>query len=79
MNINLPTPDELLKFQIENYSEMYKNPRSFEHKIFLRKQIYNLKKLQNGNSETDTSIHRCGNNSMRGRSNTSLHALHERY
>ena len=37
MNINLPTQDELMKLQIESYSEMMNNPRSFEHKIFLRK------------------------------------------
>jgi hypothetical protein len=38
------TPSDLLKFQIEHYSEMLLKPRSFEHKIFLRKQ---LKQLQN--------------------------------
>jgi len=40
------TPSDLLKFQIEHYTEMLEKPRSFEHKIFLRKQ---LKQLQNGN------------------------------
>lgn len=36
------TPSDLLKFQIEHYSEMLENPRSFEHKIFLRKQLKQL-------------------------------------
>jgi hypothetical protein len=44
MNLHVITPSDLLKFQIEHYSEMLENPRSFEHKIFLRKQ---LKQLQN--------------------------------
>jgi hypothetical protein len=44
MNINLPSPSDLRKFQLESYAEMYKNPRDFKHKIFLRKQI---KQLQN--------------------------------
>jgi len=44
MNLHVITPSDLRKFQLENYAEMYKNPRSFKHKIFLRKQI---KQLQN--------------------------------
>jgi hypothetical protein len=43
--IFLPTPEELRQFQIEHYTELMNNPRSFEQKIFLRKQIYQLKKL----------------------------------
>lgn len=76
MNINLPTPDELLKFQIESYSEMMNNPRSFEHKIFLRKQIYNLKKLQNGDTKINTSVRGRCNNSVRCGNVSSLHTSH---
>lgn len=76
MNINLPTSDELKEFQIENYSEMMNHPRSFEHKIFLRKQIYNLKKLQNADIEINTAIRGRGNNSMRRWDISSLHILH---
>lgn len=43
MNILLTTPAELKQFQIAHYSEMMQHPRSFEHKIFLRKELYNLK------------------------------------
>ena len=57
------TPTDLKRFQIEHYSEMLLKPRSFEHKIFLRKQ---LKQLQNEN--TDYSLNysaNCGfNNSQ---------------
>lgn len=44
MNLHVITPSDLKRFQIEHYSEMLEKPRSFEHKIFLRKQ---LKQLQN--------------------------------
>lgn len=55
MNVNLPTATEFLKFQIEHYSELMKNPRSFKHKIFLRKEIYNLKKKQDERPAYDTA------------------------
>lgn len=57
MNITLPSPDELKDFQITHYSEMMQRPRSFEHKIFLRKQIYNLKKQNDGNIKDNTGFH----------------------
>jgi hypothetical protein len=56
MNINLPSPSDLRKFQLESYAEMYKNPRSFEHKIFLRKQIKQL------NEKSDDILRSCSNN-----------------
>lgn len=43
------TPSDLLKFQIEHYSEMLEKPRSFEHKIFLRKQLKQLYGNRNEN------------------------------
>ena len=43
MNINLPTPKELKAFQIEHYTELLKKPQSFKQKIFIRKQLNNLK------------------------------------
>lgn len=47
MNILLPTPDELRSFQIEHYTQLMNNAKSFEQKKFLREQI---KKLQNDNN-----------------------------
>lgn len=55
-NFKLPTPAELKTFQIDHYTEMMGNPRTFEHKIFLRKQIYNLKKTK---METMKTIFAC--------------------
>ncbi len=45
----LPNPEDLLWHQINHYEKLMQNPRSDEHKWFLRKQIYNLKKLQEWN------------------------------
>ncbi len=50
------TPSDLKKFQIENYTELLKNPRSDNHKKFLKQQ---LKQLQNG---TDNSNMRSNSN-----------------
>jgi hypothetical protein len=47
MNILLPTPAELKQFQIKHYTKLMNNAKSFEQKIFLRKQIFNLKKDEN--------------------------------
>lgn len=44
MNLHVITPTDLKEFQIEHYSGMMKNPRSFKHKIFLKHEI---KRLQN--------------------------------
>jgi hypothetical protein len=38
------TPKDLKKFQLEHYKNLLENPRSANHKIFLKKQI---KQLQN--------------------------------
>jgi hypothetical protein len=53
MNLHVITPSDLLRFQIEHYSEMLEKPRSFKHKIFLRKQ---LKQLQNGTNNNAANI-----------------------
>ena len=37
------TPISFLEFQIEHYGERIANARSFEERIWLRKQLYNLK------------------------------------
>lgn len=43
MPVNIPTPMELLQFQIDHYTDLLANPKSFEHKVFLRKELYNFK------------------------------------
>ena len=48
-NFKLPTPDELREFQIEHYTALMNNAKSFEQKIFLRKQLYNLRHENNNN------------------------------
>lgn len=75
MNILLPTPDELKDFQLKHYTNLMKDPRSFEHKIFLRKQIFQLKKQSNGddrNYQNHTAIHRGRRNSNECRRHSSL-------
>lgn len=37
------TPIAFLQFQIEHYTGLLANPKSFEHKVFLRKELYNFK------------------------------------
>lgn len=37
------TPLAWIEWQIEHYSELIANARSFEQKVFLRKELYNLK------------------------------------
>lgn len=49
-NFKLPTPDELRYFQIEHYTALMKTAKSFKQKIFLRKQIYQLKNDSNSNN-----------------------------
>lgn len=49
MNLHVITKLDLKKFQIESYSEMLKNPRSDNHKKFLKKEI---KRLQNDMDNT---------------------------
>jgi hypothetical protein len=62
MNINLPTPSDLKKFQIENYSEMLLNPTSDSHKKFLKSQI----KLLNENTDI---LRNCSNNNSSNHNN----------
>lgn len=73
------TPDELREFQIEHYTDLMNNAKTFKQKIFLRKQIYNLKNLQNGianrNRENAVTVHRgCGCNNDNRRC-TSIHSI----
>ena len=56
MNLHVITATDLKKFQIENYTELLKNPLSANHKKFLKQQ---LKQLQNG---TDNSNMRSNSN-----------------
>lgn len=37
------TPIAFIQFQIEHYTQLLANPKSFEHKVFLRKELYNFK------------------------------------
>jgi hypothetical protein len=62
MNINLPTPSDLKKFQIENYSEMLLNPTSEYHEKFLKSQI----KLLNENTDI---LRNCSNNNSSNHNN----------
>lgn len=55
-----PSPDELKEFQIAHYSEMIEHPRSFEHKIFLRKEIFKLKNNCYANIIHGSGLHRRG-------------------
>lgn len=82
MNVLLPTPAELIEFQISHYTNLMETSRSFEHKIFLRKQIFNLKNQlhdvinSNANDNLNPGIHRCCNGNMRHRINDYiLHGL----
>ena len=52
-NFKLPTPDELKQFQIEHYTNLMNNAKSFEQKIFLRKQLKQL----NGNNNNNPVYH----------------------
>ena len=45
------TPTDIKEAAIKSYAEMLENPRSFKHKIFLRKQI---KQLQNDSNIYDS-------------------------
>lgn len=53
----LPTPDELREFQIEHYTALMNNAKSFEQKIFLRKQLKQL----NGNGTKNNDRATCNN------------------
>lgn len=55
MYTDLPSPEVFRRFQVEHYSELMKNPLDFKHKIFLRKEIYNLKKKQDERPAYDTA------------------------
>ena len=55
-NFKLPTPEELRDFQIEHYTEMMKEPRSFEQKIFLRKQLYQFKTANDETRSFNTAL-----------------------
>lgn len=43
MTITIPNEYNLLMHQIEYYSQLAKNARSFEHRIFLRQQVYGFR------------------------------------
>ena len=57
MNLHSVTPSDLKKFQIEIYSEMLLNPRSENHRKYLKTE---LKRLQNDMDNTG-SIGNCNN------------------
>jgi hypothetical protein len=57
MNLHSVTPSDLKKFQIEHYSEMLLNPRSENHRKYLKNE---LKRLQNDMDNTG-SIGSCNN------------------
>jgi len=43
----MPTPMELLQYQVDHYADLLKNARSIKHRMFVRRELYNLKqKLQ---------------------------------
>ena len=41
----LPTDAELKRFQLKRYERMMQVPRDEEHKSYLRKEIFRLKKI----------------------------------
>lgn len=77
MNIHVITPDDLREFQIEHYTALMNNAKTFKQKIFLRKQIYNLKNLQsdNRNNKDYSTIHRGGCNHNGSRRGTSFYSV----
>lgn len=54
--INLPTPQQLLAFQIQHYSIRFSEAKSIEERAFLRGELYRLKKRQQDLINTDRVV-----------------------
>lgn len=42
----IPTPSELHAYQLTKYAELMKNAKSWEAKVFARKELFRLKNIQ---------------------------------
>lgn len=62
LNFKLPTPDELREFQIEHYTSLMNNAKTFDQKIFLRKQIKQLNGKDESNDRNRIIFRYRGNN-----------------
>ncbi len=54
MNLHSVTPSDLKKFQIESYSEMLLNPRSENHRKYLKNELKRLQNVEDNYSDRNT-------------------------
>lgn len=54
MNLHSVTPSDLKKFQIERYSEMLLNPRSENHRKYLKNELKRLQNVEDNYSDRTT-------------------------
>lgn len=43
MIVNIPTPVDFVRFQIEHYSDLLKNVKSIKARMHVRRELYNFK------------------------------------
>lgn len=79
MNLHSVTPKDLKEFQLQNYTELLKNPRSEKHERFLKQQIRLLNgKDKNINSDRIVFRYR-GNNILRERTTQVQEGIERRF